>query len=471
MGIVSRLRSLVTRAGEGEPRPGPYWLPLSGGWLSAEAGANWNWWQLGHDIESGGRSAMVEACVNAYSQTVAMCPGDHWWLNNDGGRERITTSALCRILKRPNTYESISDFLLNGVRDLYSDGNAYALALRNDRYEISQLHWMNPKACAAHVAQTGDVFYSLSGNEVVDKMLGVAGGHRMLVPSRDVLHLRLNTTTFDPLRGESPLVAAARDIAAGDAIAAQQFQFYMNQARPSFVLSTDMLLDKDQVDALRQRWDQQSRGMNSGGTPILTAGLKPVPLSQNANDSQLAEVLKISRENIALAYRVPLQLLGLAGTPTGSTEALMQGWVQSSLGFCLNHVEEAIGNLFNLKGYPDEYVEFNTDALLRSLMKDRVEAFARGVQGGIFSPNEARTDFGLPRVKAGDEPRVQSQVVPLSAANAIPTAPTAQSAPASPAALPAPKEPNNVDDEPGPDTRQWARALITTADAIDQRVP
>ena len=107
---------------------------------------------------------MVEACISAYSQTVAMCPGAHWRTNENGGRERVTSSALYRILKRPNTYQSISDFMLNAVRELYSEGNAYALALRNDRFEINELHLMRSRECHARIAETGDVFYTLAGN-------------------------------------------------------------------------------------------------------------------------------------------------------------------------------------------------------------------------------------------------------------------------------------------------------------------
>src|SRR5215207_3837956 len=131
---------VAQRATEGQYRPGPYYLPISGGWLSAEAGKNWNWWQMGYDIESSGRSAMVEACVSAYAQTIAMCPGDHWIAQPDGGRKRVTTSDLARILRRPNMYQTISDFLLNLVDALYRGGNAYCLVLRNNRFEISEIH-------------------------------------------------------------------------------------------------------------------------------------------------------------------------------------------------------------------------------------------------------------------------------------------------------------------------------------------
>ena len=149
----------------------------------------------------------------------------------------------------------------------------------------------------ATVAYDGSVFYSLSGNVVLKRMID----YPLQVPERDVMHIKLNTNDFDPLRGESPLRAAMRDMAVGDAMLQQQISFYLNQARPSTVLATDMILDKEQTAALRDRWNEQSRGLGSGGTPILTAGLKPVPLASNAVDSQLAEIMKMSKENVALA--------------------------------------------------------------------------------------------------------------------------------------------------------------------------
>src|SRR5262245_55327829 len=299
------------------------------------------------------RSAVVEACLSAYSQTVAMCPGDHWRANDKGGRDRITTSALSRILRHPNDYQSISDFMLNATRSLYLEGNAYALALRNDRFEIAELHLMNPSLSRPQVATTGDVFYSLAGNAIIDYRIGQ---EPRLVPARDVLHIRLHTSRRYPypLVGETPLTAAMADIMTGAAISQQQINFYLNQARPSAVLSTDLVLDKDQVQALRDRWNDQSKGLHQGGTPILTAGLKVQPWAATAKDAELADVMKFTEQHIALAFRVPLQILGLGGPTYASTELLMQSWIASGLGFALNHIEEAFGVLFQLRGQPDE---------------------------------------------------------------------------------------------------------------------
>jgi HK97 family phage portal protein len=425
MGILSRLMPWRKKSTEGLFRPGPYLL--SDGWLTATAGRTLNWWQSGYSPQPYGESsAMVEACVSAYSQTVAMCPGDHWRKLENGGRERVTSSALTRVLRAPNDYQSISDFLLNLTRRLYTHGEAFAYAVRNDRGEVTELHLM--RQGMALVGSEGSIFYSLGGNEIAEMRFPL----ETPVPQRDVLHVRLHTPAH-PLKGVSPILANTLDLAMSGAALNQQISFYVNQARPSFMLETDQQLNKEQTDALRQRWNEQTQGENAGGTPILTWGLKAKPVSVSAQDGQLAELLKMTEQNIALAYRMPLQVLGLGGTSFASTELLMQSWIASGLGFCLNHIEEAFGRLFKLKGVPDEYVEFDTRALLRSAYRERMEGLARGVISGIYSPDEARASEDLPAVPGGhgSMPRVQQQVVPLSYGSSM-EPPAAQPAPAAP---------------------------------------
>src|SRR5262249_60476925 len=86
-----------------------------------------------------------------------------------------------------------------------------------------------------------EIFYRLSGNVVVDHTFG---DKQLIVPMRDVLHVRLHDSRRypRPLWGESPLTAAMQDVALGNALAQQQIQFLLNQARPSAVLSTAVAL-------------------------------------------------------------------------------------------------------------------------------------------------------------------------------------------------------------------------------------
>lgn len=433
---LSKIIPWGRRAAEGQVRPGPYML--SNGWLPA--GTPWNYWQQGKNIQPyGGPSAMVEACVSAYSQTIAMCPGDHWRRLDNGGRERVTNSALCRILRKPNDYQSISDFQLNLTRRLYERGESYAVALRNDRSEISELHLM--REGTHHIAEDGSIFYSLSGNEILERRIDLS----FPVPARDVLHVRLHTPRH-PLRGESPILAAALDLAMSGAAISQQVQFYLNQARPSFILETDKEIKKEQLADLRLWWEEMTTGENVGRTPIAAWGLKAKQVTISPQDGQLAEMLNYTNQHVALAYRMPLEIMGMGQANFASTEALMQAWIATGLGFAVNHIEEAFGQLFNLRGVPDEYLELDTKSLLRSAYKERIEGLARGVISGIYSPDEARAEEDLPRVPGGVGaiPRTQMQVVPLSyGANMQPPPPQQLTPPPTPSDAP----PDNSDDE------------------------
>ena len=434
MGLLSRIFGFRQKAAEGQYRPGPY--ALSDGWLSAVAGRYLNFWQGGYSVQPYGEgNAMVEACISAYAQTVAMCPGDHWRKRDDGGRERVKNSALSRILRRPNDYQSMSDLLMNMTRRVYSRGEAFAVAIRDGRNDIAELHMMMHGT--AMVAADGSIFYSLSGNEIVERRFDLSAP----IPARDVLHIRLHTP-LHPLKGASPIVAAQLELSMSGAAMNQQVAYYLNQARPSFMLETDEKLDAKQTQDLRDRWNAQTQGENAGGTPILAWGLKAKQVNVSAQDAQLAELLRLSDQNIALTFRLPLQILGLGGPTFASTELLMQSWKASGLGFILNHIEEAFGLLFRLRGVPDEYMELDTKALLRSAYREQIEALARGVISGIYAPDEARNEVDLPIVAGGHGamPRVQQQVVPLSYGTAL-QPPSVASPDAQPPADVAPVDP------------------------------
>ncbi len=452
---LSRLLPWRKRAVEGVYRPGPY--HLADGWLSAKAGKYLNWWQMGYSLDSsGGNSAIVEACRGAYAQTIAMCPGDHWRKLANNGRERVTNSALSRVIKRPCDYQTSSDFLLNLTYRLYSEGEAFAYAVRNDRFEIAELHLM--RHGRAGIAADGSIFYALYGNDVAERRFAetLSGP----VPARDVLHVRLHTPT-SPLKGVSPILACQLSLALSGAAMSQQIAFYLNQARPSFMLETAAQLNRDQIKELREVWNEQTQGENAGGTPILAWGLTAKPVTGNGKDNELAALLKMSQEEVALAFRIPLQVLGIGGTPFASTEALMSAWKSQGLGFALEHIEQAFGALFGLGR--EEYLELDTDALLRSSFKERIDALSAGTHR-LYTINEARALEGLPAVDGGDEVRVQQQDVPLSyGENLQPPDPTP--------AKPDPQTP----DTGGPDAGSARdvvvdfRDLIAAADEIERR--
>lgn len=421
---------------EGQPKQGP-WLLTTGqqqGWLPAEWGYH-NFWQMDLDpIAAVGGSAIVEACVAAYAQTIAMCSADHWRALPDGGRERVTNSALSRILRRPNDYQSRSDFMLKLAGDLYRDGNTYALAQRNDRFEVSALHPFDPKQSRPIISDSGDIFYELAGNNVIEpgrrnandaRLFGLpTSGPGIIVPARDVLHVKLEACRAEPLVGVPPSRHAASAIAAQRALGNQLVSTFGNMNRPAGIIETDMPpqgggahLTATQTSDFRQKFNEAWRGVDNlgGGPPILPPGMKFKGVSLTAQEADVAGSIKLTQEEIYMVYGVPPAILGMTDKSSfASTEALMQFWLARGLGFALNHIEVAFDHFFGIKSWPDEYMAFDETALLRVAYKERIEGLARGVQQAIYSPNEARRAEELPDVEFGDLPRTQQQNVPLN---------------------------------------------------------
>ena len=479
MAALDRIRGLFrksiesgTPGIEGQPKEGP-WLIYgpNGGWLP-ESWGYLNHWQMNLDPLGAGGNAIVEACVAAYAQTIAMCPGDHWRALPNGGRERVTTSALSRILRRPNDYQSRSDFILKLAADLYRDGNTYALATRNDRFEVTALHPFDPRQSHPLVAPNGEIFYELAGNDVIDRQYGGNGGPErrrllgltnsntsIIAPARDVFHVKLEAERGQPLVGVPPSRHAGAAIAAQRAIGGQLISIFGNMNRPAGVIETDHNLTADQTRQFRQALNDAWRGVDNldGGPPVLTNGMKFKGISMTAKDADVAAAIKLTQEEIFMVYGVPPAILGMTDKSTfASTEALMQFWLARGLGFAINHIEVAFDHFFGLRAWPDEWVEFETAALLRVAYKDRIDALAKGVQGGIYSPNEARRSEDLPDAPSGDEPRVQQQVVPLSAWD---KQPPATPRPDAPEPAPAADAEEEEEEKPG-EEKAMSRDLV-----------
>ena len=87
-------------------------------------------------------------------------------------------------------------------------------------------------------------------------------------------------------------------------------------------------------------------------------------------------------------------------------------WLSISLGSLLESIERSLDKAFNLSA--NEYIELDVSALLRTDFSGRIDGYTKGIQGGLYTPNEAREKEGLSPVESGDIPYLQAQMTPLS---------------------------------------------------------
>lgn len=380
------------------------------------------------------RNLIVAAIRNAYSMSLGAAGLDYIRKDKDGGVEVITDSAITRVLRYPNEYQQQCDFIATIVSSLLYFGNAYVwVAERNGRYEPTKLIPLTPQYKRA-VEVEGEVFYDVSAGRDFFTRNDVDA----LVPARDVAHFKL-ATHRDLLCGESPLCDAAFSLGLNSTLTAMSTMFVSNMDRPSGIIGVEAPLTATQMQELRDKFSEFSSGPNAGKTPIMGGGSKWQPMTMSAVDAEIIRLYDMTVQDLCRVFRIPIQLLGQSDNGTASSvETLINQWRATGLLYFAETIERTFERLFQLP--QNEEIRFDLNNISRANTGEQIESLTKAVQGGLYSPNEARALVGKGAVPFGAEPRLQAQVVPLSMAS-VPSAPSAPAAPASPGAPEAPAAP------------------------------
>jgi phage portal protein BeeE len=233
------------------------------------------------------------------------------------------------------------------------------------------------------------VFYLIGEDESLlfqpITVVEVEQGRVRVVPATDCVHLRWATPRH-PLCGESALAAAGLAAGVNVALSRSQLWFVQNMRRVSTVLSTDQALDKLQMKALRDRFDEQSKGWATGGIPILAGGLKMTSANLAAIDTSVVSSLRYSNEDIARCVLVSPPLYGdVTGGGVINTEALINHWLSVSLGGLIERFERALERLFGMDGIT-QYIEMSVGRCCAPTSRRRPRALSRW-SGGVLMPD------------------------------------------------------------------------------------
>jgi len=391
------------------------------------------------------------ACVMAVARAVSMCYAQHMTIKNNK-TVKSTTSPASRVLRKPNSYQTWPQFILNAISRMLFVGEAFVQLVRDDRGAITAMHLLPPGSCTPYVAIDGSIFYSVGQNPMNPTETSY------MAPAREIMHLRQHTPRH-PLIGETALTSAALALGTNVALSGNQAAFYANMNRPSGILSTDEKLTRDQMMQLRAAFDEQAKGMNAGKIPVLSSGLKWQAIGITSQDSQLIQAQRMSIEDIARVFGVPLPVIGdLSNATMNNTESMINFWLATGLGSTLELIERSLDDAFGLTG--EDYIELDTKALLRMDFKSRMESLAKGVQGGVITVNEAREFDGQGPVADGDTILVQQQMVSLEYAVSQKAPDPNAATPAAPAAPAAPAEGDPADSADSEADPVVSRALV-----------
>jgi HK97 family phage portal protein len=88
--------------------------------------------------------------------------------------------------------------------------------------------------------------------------------------------------------------------------------FFLNSAEPGGIIEVDQRMSDDEFDELRDRWNEQHRGVAAAHRVAILEQGKWVDRKYTMRDMEFSELRNVPREMIREAFHVPKSMLGTA---------------------------------------------------------------------------------------------------------------------------------------------------------------
>ena len=365
--------------------------------------------------ESYEMNAVSYRCVRLVAEAAASMP--LLVFEND---EELETHPFLELIKRPNPFESRHALLVRLYSFLLLSGNSYLEPVMLDG-KPRELFVLRPDRMKIKVGPKGypsGYEYTVGSSKVTYNVGNVRG-------QLPILHIKDFHPTDDNY-GLSSVEPAAFSIDVHNQSNAFSKSLLQNSARPSGALvysggesGTEALTD-EQFTRLKAELEEKYMGPKNAGRPmLLEGGLDWKEMSLAPKDMEQAEAKQQSARDIALAFGVPPQLLGIPGdnTYTNYSQAVRALYRQTVIPL-VNHVCEDFTNFFG-PTYGSEFLVKTDLDTLEALADERKELWERVNNAKFLTVDEKRLATGYDKYKK--DPKVGESIfgplneVPLSA--------------------------------------------------------
>jgi HK97 family phage portal protein len=364
--------------------------------------------------ESALKVAAVYACVSTIGAAVRAMPLEVDLDSGNGVLRQQRSSRLWGLLHdQPNPEQPAGEMWEGTTWDLLLRGNGFLFPEREPSGRVRHL-WPLPvgRVEVGRDWRTGRKVYQVSAGDSRDAV-------RFSGMTTDLIHIKGDPGP-DPLLGVPVIRRLREDIGRSLSEDRHAATMMRNQGRPSGLLSVKGRLDPERKKRLAADWDAAHGGARRAGrTAVLEEEATWEPVVMTAADMELVRQRSISRENVAIAFRLPGDML-LAGAQANlhyssdaSRDLRLVKWAAMPWATRIQQALEASGLLpWGVTGNKPGVLRprFNPDALHKTDIKTRYEAYKLAADAGWITGNEIRqlenyeALTGLDRVKPQIDP-------------------------------------------------------------------
>ena len=358
--------SMSTSEAVGEILAGAYGVKASGSYVSPSTAL---------------QCSAVFACIGLLAESIAQLPIKVYELDEGERREDRTHWAYELLARRPCSWLTSFNWRELAMMCLCLRGDFYAYKVRDSQGRVRELLPLLPGSISVRQLTNWELEYRITLPDRGSKT----------VTQSEIFHVMYRSV--DGVRGLSPIACERQTI--GLALSAQEHgaSTFANGARPGGVLSIPNVLSQEAYDRLKQNWQSAYSGENAGSTAILEQGTEFKPLSMTNADAQYLETRKFQVEEIARIFGIPLFMIQSTEKTTSwgsGIEQMSMGYVRYTLLPWIRRWEDAIWRDLLSEKDSNVQVKFNVEGLQRGSMSTRFDAYQKGINMGVYSPNEIR---------------------------------------------------------------------------------
>lgn len=227
---------------------------------------------------------------------------------------------------------------------------------------------------------------------------------------------------MNPLRGLSPARAAAMSIDVNNEGRKWNLSLLQNGAALSGIISSKGSMSPQQVDSIKERFNQRIAGSQNAGKILALDDLEGIdftPISQSAKDMQWGNLNTMTALECAVTWNVPPEILGHDESKTFANyeEARRAFYIEKVLPLMDFMYGEMNSSLVPLFG-DNLWLDYDTQAVdaLNDDVNELHERVRDDIEAGLIMINEGRARVGLEDVDGGDVILQDVRKVPLNTA-------------------------------------------------------
>lgn len=347
------------------------------------------------------RSPTIHAIVTAVARRISTLPVhvmERSEVDGNVTKKKLPNHPVARLLRRPNEWQTASNYWLDATSSLIRYGNFYAFKARGKTGPIRNLNPLH--AGVTDVVQNDDL--SLTYTTTLE------GGKFVEFRPSQIHHVRGPARNY--VKGDSPIMDVRETIALEIAAEAFGATFFSNGAMPGLIFKFMDGFKGFKTDEERRQFVtdfQESYGKRGRFRALLMPNGIEVgdPVGVDNDKAQFLETRKLQRSIIAGAFGVPPHLVGDLERGTFSNiEHQSLEFIQAVvLPYC-----RAFETAMERDLLTDEdrrsgiIIRFNLDGALRGDFKSRQEGMAIQRLNGVINANTWRKNENMNPISTED---------------------------------------------------------------------